>query len=41
MNLIADEVCAADEHIAEIGLRADVMLCAGYEHGHITICNVS
>ena len=41
MNLIADDTCALDEHIAAFGLRSDVMLCAGYPHGHITICNVS
>ena len=41
MNLIADETCAADDYIALFGLHEDVMLCAGYIHGHITICNVS
>ena len=42
MHLIGDEACAANEHIYSSGLfSADEMLCAGYDHGYVTVCNVS
>lgn len=39
MHLINDDVCAADSDIARYGLYEDIMLCAGYTHGHVTICS--
>ena len=42
MHLIGDEVCATNEHIDASRLfSADEMLCAGYDHGYVTVCNVS
>ena len=41
MGLINDTVCGADSDIAAVGLYEDIMLCAGYIHGYITVCNVS
>ena len=41
MGLITDTNCNADADIAAFGLYEDIMLCAGYTHGYITVCNVS
>ena len=42
MHMISDDVCEANEEIDDAELFArNKMICAGYEHGYVTVCNVS
>ena len=42
MSLVEDSHCAVNQDIADSGLlHEDLMQCAGFHHGHVTVCNVS
>ena len=42
MHMVSDSLCAESMAINETGIFVPhKMICAGYEHGYVTICNVS
>ena len=41
MRLVEDSHCAMNEDILGAGILEEaIMQCAGFDHGHVTVCNV-
>ena len=41
MHLVNDDVCGNDPDVASYNFLPNKMQCAGYDHGYVTVCNVS